>query len=152
MERNLLFLSDRLVPWQYSLLYWFQSHNQEEKVWLWGKNAGFMCLCGCQLSVEGKRRECMHGRLKIASVGSAISSRSGDGYMWLSELALASNEETDKTINGWKTRVNGSVRERPWRVLKKGKVLNLDERWENEGKDAEVMDGGRDREAWVWKR
>lgn len=36
-------------------------------------------LCGCQLSVEGKRRESMHDRLKIASVGSAIFSRSGDG-------------------------------------------------------------------------
>lgn len=55
----------------------------------------------------------MQGRLKIASVGSAIFSRSGDGgYMWLLELACASDEETDKTRNGWMRGVDGSVRER----------------------------------------
>lgn len=35
-------------------------------------------LCGCQLSMEGKRRKSMHDRLKIASVGSVIFSRSGN--------------------------------------------------------------------------
>lgn len=35
-------------------------------------------ICGCQLSMEEKRRERMHDRLKIASVGSAIFSRSGN--------------------------------------------------------------------------
>lgn len=35
-------------------------------------------LCGCQLSMLGKRRMSMHDRLKIASVGSAIFSRSGN--------------------------------------------------------------------------
>lgn len=70
-------------------------------------------LCGCQLSMEGKRGESMQGRLKIASVGSAIFSRSGDGgYMWLLELACASDEETDKIRNGWMRGVDGSVRER----------------------------------------
>lgn len=55
----------------------------------------------------------MHGRLKIASVGSAIFSRSGEGgFMWLSELAGASYEETDNTRNGWMRGVDGSVRER----------------------------------------
>lgn len=32
----------------------------------------YVPLCGFQLSVEGKRREIMHRRLKIASVGSVI--------------------------------------------------------------------------------
>lgn len=63
--------------------------------------------------VEEKRRQSMHGRLKIASVGSAIFSRSGEGgFMWLSELAGASYEETDNTRNGWMRGVDGSVRER----------------------------------------
>lgn len=45
-------------------------------------------LCGCQLSMEGKRRESMHDKLKIASVGSAIFSKSGNGgYMWFLKLA-----------------------------------------------------------------
>lgn len=34
------------------------------------------------------------------------------GFMGLSELAGASDEETDKTRNGWMRGVDGSVRER----------------------------------------
>lgn len=70
-------------------------------------------LHGCQLSMEAKRRERVHERLKIASVGSAIFSRSGDGgCMWLLELAIASDENTDKTRNEWMRGVDGSVGER----------------------------------------
>lgn len=71
-------------------------------------------LSVCQL-FRGREEEgeSMHGRLKIASVGSAIFSRSGEGgFMWLSKLAGASDEETDKTRNGWMRGVDGSVRER----------------------------------------
>lgn len=70
-------------------------------------------LCGCQLSMESKSRESVHERLKIASVGSAIFSRSGDGgCMWLLELATASNNKTNKTRNGWMRGVDGGAMER----------------------------------------
>lgn len=50
--------------------------------------------------MEGKRRESMHDKLKIASVGSAIFSKSGNrGYMWHLKLACASKGEADKARN-----------------------------------------------------
>lgn len=50
-------------------------------------------LCGSRFSMEGKRR----ARLKIASVGSVICSKSAyGGYMWLFKLAGASRRGTDK--------------------------------------------------------
>lgn len=83
-------------------------------------------LCGCQLSTEEKRRDSMHDKLKIASDGSAIFSKSGiSGYMWLWKLAWASKGEADKARNGCKRGEDSSVRERWWRVSKEGKAIKL---------------------------
>lgn len=59
-------------------------------------------LCGCQLSKEEKRRESMHDRLKIASVGSVIFSRSGDGGATFGSCSWPEqcDEQTDKTMGG----------------------------------------------------
>lgn len=54
------------------------------------------------VSTPGKRRESVHCRLKIASVGSVIFSKSGNGgCMWLLELNCASSKKTDETRNWW---------------------------------------------------
>lgn len=61
---------------------------------------------------EGKRRESMHDRLKIASVESAIFSRSGSGdCMLLLELAWACNDKTDWWMKecGWRCKRGDKV-------------------------------------------
>lgn len=87
----------------------------------------------------------MHDKLKIASVGSAIFSKSGNrGYMWHLKLACASKGEADKARNELKQECGLEC---------KGEVMKSVERRESypirmesetrEGNQTEAMDGGR---------